>query len=363
MVPCEGSQPRACEPTDGPEAEDAAITNAELARLQARVAEAARRWSPGVRVESFRPVSGGSSSLTFSASLADDAGTQACFIKVAPPGLEPVANRDVLRQAALLRLLAVTGAVPVPGVLFSDTGSPPAEPPFFVAAAVAGECVEPLVDADAILPEAGDLAARTFAAANLLARLHSQDPEPARRVTEYGVQAADLEFEVHRWERVFAKAEPDLADAARICAEKLRARVPSALEPVIIHGDFRLGNLICAGPAVRAVLDWEIWSIADPRIDLGWFLMTLSPAGLPSAVRQSVPGLPSPAEVLAEYESARSMTIRDLPWFGALSGFRAAAAMSLNVKHNRRRPQPDPRIERYAARLPQFISVATDLLD
>jgi hypothetical protein len=52
-----------------------------------------------------------------------------------------------------------------------------------------------------------------------------------------------------------------------------------------------------------------------------------------------------------------------MTWFDALSRFRAAAAMSLNVKHNRRRTVPEPRIERYAEILPRFLTVATSLLE
>ena len=67
------------------------------------------------------------------------------MVKVAPPGLPPVLNRDVLRQARVIRALHGT-AVPVPDVLWEDAGDPPDVPPLFVMAFVEGASLEPLFD-------------------------------------------------------------------------------------------------------------------------------------------------------------------------------------------------------------------------
>src|SRR5919106_6935792 len=86
------------------------------------------RW-PGAAITRLEPLHGGVSSLTFAAFLTDagDADRRV-VVKVAPPGLAPVRNRDVLRQARLLRALAGLDGFPVPAVLFEDTGDPPAVP-------------------------------------------------------------------------------------------------------------------------------------------------------------------------------------------------------------------------------------------
>jgi aminoglycoside phosphotransferase (APT) family kinase protein len=262
-----------------------------------------------------------------------------------------------------MRLLAEEGTVPVPSVLFTDPGEPPEVPPFFVSEAVSGDCVEPLIDEGSELPPSAVLTARTAAAVRTLARLHEVDPRKAGSLPAAGAPSADLKGEVDRWARIFATVDGALAEAGRRCADGLRSHVPDAMPATIVHGDFRLGNLICMQSEVRAVLDWEIWSVSDPRIDLSWLLMTLSPEGLPSAVRDSAPGLPTPEDMLAGYQRARGVVLGDMTWFDALSRFRAAAAMSLNVKHNRRRTVPEPRIERYAEILPRFLTVATSLLE
>lgn len=340
-----------------------------------RIALAAQRWSPGATVQSSDAVTKGSSGLTYSVLLADGIGQPVpAYVKVAPPGLPPVANRDVLRQAAVIEELHQEGSVPVARVLFEDAGSPPDIPPFFVTAAVTGSCLEPLID-EGPLPAAAVLMARSTNAAQVLARLHRFDPASLRsRDLGNSVEFADLLGEVDRWARVFATLQRRGADAAagtadialmrqaESCAERLRASVPQPLTSVVVHGDFRLGNLVCDDSEVRAILDWEIWSLTDPRIDVAWFLMTLSPDGLPSAIRAEAPGLLGSDAAIAVYEEATGAHLTDLNWFAALSRFRSAAAMLLNIKHNRRRPEPNPRIESYAPRLPSFLSIAADFL-
>src|ERR1700712_1687231 len=83
---------------------------------------------------------GGASSLTYAARTGS--GTRV-VVKVAPPGLEPVRNRDVLRQARVLAALAAVPDVAVPAVLGTDAGSPPEIPPLFVMSYVEGESYEP----------------------------------------------------------------------------------------------------------------------------------------------------------------------------------------------------------------------------
>src|SRR6516225_2564329 len=96
-----------------------------------------RRRLAAAGITDVAPLAGGASSLTFCA----ERGGRAVVIKVAPPGVEPVAHRDVLRQARVIKALAAT-AVPVPAVLWEDPGNPP----LFVMSHVDGECVEPLFD-------------------------------------------------------------------------------------------------------------------------------------------------------------------------------------------------------------------------
>jgi aminoglycoside phosphotransferase (APT) family kinase protein len=226
--------------------------------------ELERRLAP-LGVRDLRPLAGGASSLTYTAT----AGERRVVVKVAPAGVPPVRNRDVLRQARLLRALTGT-AVPVPDVLWEDTGAPPDVPPLFVMSFVAGSSPEPLFDLDDA-DETAEVAARMQNAARLLADLHALAPATIGLGTEPVVTPGE---EVERWCRLLATVDAPAWDDV---AAALRAAEPPALAPAVVHGDFRLGNMLATGARINAVIDWELWTIGDPRVDVGWFLVNADP--------------------------------------------------------------------------------------
>jgi len=79
--------------------------------------------------------------------------------------------------------------------------------------------------------------------------------------------------EVHRWCATLQTVDAALVPGWPDVRDALLHGVPPAMGPCVVHGDFRLGNLLCVGARINAVIDWEIWSIGDPRIDAGWFLI------------------------------------------------------------------------------------------
>src|SRR5256714_14120148 len=120
----------------------------DLDDLTRRATAAAQEWAPGCTIVDVQTLSGGTSSLTFTARV--DGGppdVARIVLKVAPPGLDPVRNRDVARQARLMRALAGAPGVRVPAVYFEDHGAPPEVPPFHAMNIVPGECLEPILTA------------------------------------------------------------------------------------------------------------------------------------------------------------------------------------------------------------------------
>lgn len=288
-----------------------------LAQLRDRVGQRVTGWRPGARVLGVSPLTGGTSSLTFLVDLAGvAAGESPVVLKVAPPGLVPVRNRDVLRQARLQK--AVQEAAPkagrplAPDVLFADPGQPPDVPPFMAMNLVPGECVEPVLSDDAERPAPGLVRARFFDAVQVLAQLHGIVPVTVGLGDEPAVGLAD---EVDRWTRAFATLPADMAGDYQRAAKALRASVPAPLPPTVNHGDFRLGNTLCAGTRINAVIDWEIWSVGDPRIDLAWLTFFTDDAGHPAVAPGTVAGTPTAREVVRAYEEALSQPMPELGWF------------------------------------------------
>lgn len=179
--------------------------------------------------------------------------------------------RAIRTQRAALQ--AVAGRVPAPAVLWHDDGEDnPFGRPFLVMQRVAGDV--PAMWRDVAEPDRSALAE---AAVDTLAALHRVDPG------ELGATASDpptgLAFYARRLER-FAPLPAVLRGALWWLGRHEPAAVPS----VLVHGDFRMGNLLVGDGRLRAVLDWEMAGPGDALADLAWcFLPVWETAGVDEA--------------------------------------------------------------------------------
>jgi aminoglycoside phosphotransferase (APT) family kinase protein len=278
---------------------------------------------------------GGSSSITYRAEVTGGPVSKV-VIKVAPAGLEPTKNRDVLRQARLQRALQGTG-VPCPLVLAEHPGAPPEVPPFYVMAFEEGDCVEPSVLPEGQQLPAGEVRARELDVARIGGRLHSLDPVTLGLGDEPEVTP---EQELDRWASSLEACDGDIRAGHDEIRDALRASVPAPDQTRLIHGDFRLGNTLSAGDRVVSVIDWEIWARSDPRVDVAWILMMCNPD--PELGRRIADGMPSDDELIATYEEASGIVLKDLHWFSALVRYKQAAISALIIRNARRRNEASP---------------------
>ncbi|EWT07783.1 phosphotransferase [Intrasporangium chromatireducens Q5-1] len=311
--------------------------------LLARLTTAAdRRW-PGAQVCGLRRFPGGVSSLTYATKLVRPGQSDMqVVVKVAPVGLEPVKNRDVLRQARVIRLLGGQDGIRVPGVLLEDHGAPP----LFVMELVAGDSYEPLLDVteDPPAPDVVDTRARS--AARMLARMQNITP------AQLGVgdePVTSIQEELDRWARLFSTVDDDICPGHAELHARLTATRPDPVEPTLLHGDYRLANMLFDGSELTAIIDWEIWSTGDPRSDLAWLLMHTDPAHYFRHRRgprdlAAGSGMPPAHVLLDEYLSLRPGHVPDLGWFLASCHYKTASTIAVFVKRNRRLADPDPLI-------------------
>jgi aminoglycoside phosphotransferase (APT) family kinase protein len=339
------------------------VTDDALRELPERVRGAARRRWPGADLGELDPLPGGISSLTYAAALSGAGEADGrVVVKVAPPGLAPVRNRDVLRQARVMAAVHRAPGVLVPEVLLTDDGSPP----FFVMAFVPGEAYEPKWDLSDAPPAPAVVGARARAAARMLARLQAVEPSAV------GIDDPPLSLseEIERWAALFATAGEDLRVHEPELREALSAHIPAATAPRILHGDYRLGNMQFDGERLAAIIDWEIWSVGDPRLDLAWLMAFADPVQQRVAHRDApnqaaADAMPSGAQLLAEYmgEAGLDAEPPDLVWFVAFCYYKLGAAMSVLAKRNRREPDPDPGLELAARTLAPMLARGVELLD
>jgi aminoglycoside phosphotransferase (APT) family kinase protein len=332
---------------------------ADLGDVQRRAAQIAASAWPGATVTELHPLPGGTSSLTYLATIAGGPHDSA-VVKMAPPGLEPVRNRDVLRQAKILHALGQVPAVKVPDVYGVDPGAPVDVPPMFLMQFAEGESFEPLLaPRDAPRPTEAEIESRAHQAIEMLAAMHRQAPEQIGITDEPEISLTD---EVSRWATAFAScplSEQTTALEQR-CHAALIERLPAPMPAAILHGDWRLGNMQCSGTDVHAVIDWEIWSLGDPRIDLAWMLLMSDPDH-PSA-EPSGGYVTAPKQLLEWYEQAAGAPIANIDWAQALVRYKQAAASALLVKNALKRGESGALVDRMAAGIDGLLAWALTYL-
>jgi streptomycin 6-kinase len=315
-----------------------------VTELAKRVGERLSALHLGESVGELVPLPGGHSGLTY----AVDVGPARYVVKASVASERPVGRNDMLRQARVLRALQGTD-VPVPGLATLDESAPG----WFAMEYVPGDAVEPVLDEHELPGEL--LRARMLDLAAVLARLHRLD------ATALADVPLDTAAELERWSRTMHAVPEDLRVGGAELMERLGADVPAAMAPCLVHGDFRLGNALCQGPQVRAVIDWEIWSLGDPRADLAWFLLFTDHRRFPQ-LGSPVPGLPTERELLDVYLGGATVPL-DLDWFRALSRAKMAAIMGHNLGRHRSGRRHDPDQERLPPTIAAMIRAGHHILD
>lgn len=164
-----------------------------------------------------------------------------------------------------------------------------------------------------------------------LARLHAFDPT-AIGLGDYGKPGNYFERQVGRWTKQYRASEIEPNAAMDRLIEFLPATLPGQGPTRIVHGDFRLDNLIMAEASaeVRAVLDWELSTLGDPMADfsymlIGWVLPATERNGLAGADLKAL-GIPTMQETVERYGvKTGSGAPQNLDWLLAYNLFRLAA--------------------------------------
>jgi aminoglycoside phosphotransferase (APT) family kinase protein len=200
-------------------------------------------------------------------------GPERFVLRRPPRGPLPPSTHDVLREAWLLAALRPAG-VRVPEVLATCEDAGLIGAPFYVMDFVDGHVLT------SALPPALDAAdARARIGEELvdaLVELHAVDLERSG-LSGFGKIGGYLERQVRRFRGLLElNATRPLPELERV-ADWLAAGVPDTPVTTVVHGDYRLGNLMFARhapPRLVAVLDWEMAALGDPLADLGYLMAT-----------------------------------------------------------------------------------------
>ena len=257
-------------------------------------AAVARVLAPGlgdVDIQNLRELTGGASRATWAFDAVTATGARALILRVGPPD-EIHAGMEL--EAAALSRAAAAGA-PVPRVLAASNSPEALGNPFLVCDFVPGETIvrkiQRTLDDDGRAPLLGQCA-------EALAAIHRADPT--------GIELS-REDQLSSWRRELDEIGDTTATFEWAFRWLARNQPSDAGDAVLVHGDFRMGNLIVDGSRLAAVLDWELTHLGSRAEDLAWFCIRAWRFGAPRTLDAG--GLGSIEDFLTAYEHSSGITL------------------------------------------------------
>ncbi len=272
-----------------------------------------------------KAIGDGHSNLTF---LVSDGSTGVVVRRPPPPPIPPGAN-DMLREATLLKALRDTG-VPVPRVLAVAEEGEVLDVPFYVMSFAAGPVVTTRTPAP--LDSVHQRRSIGYSMIDTLADLHEVDWRAVgleRMGRPEGFNARHLQ----RMRRLVADDEGNPPAEFADVDSWLEANTPPESGASLIHCDFRIGNVVLAPDTpgrIAAVLDWELATIGDPLLDVGYLMATIPEPGRPMnptaelSAAMLEDGYPSKDELAQRYCARTGRDLGNLAWYTTLSLWKLA---------------------------------------
>jgi aminoglycoside phosphotransferase (APT) family kinase protein len=268
-------------------------------------------------------VQGGRSNLTYI--VTDGAGRW--VVRRPPLGHVLPTAHDMAREFRVISGLHGT-AVPVPGtvVLCQDTDVLGAQ--FYVMEFVEGTPYR----SDKQLAALGPARTRSIADAlvDTLVDLHAVDPAAAG-LGDFGRPEGFLERQLRRWKKQLDGSRSRDLPGVDTLHDRLAAKLPVSGPPSIVHGDYRLDNVLVDGDdRITAVLDWEMSTLGDPLTDVALLVAYAERDKVSLQMvsnASSAPGYPSTDEVVARYAERSGRDVSALNWYVSFAFFKLAVIL------------------------------------
>ena len=266
-------------------------------------------------------IAGGRSNLTYR--ISD--GARSWVVRRPPLGHVLATAHDMGREYQVITALRDTD-VPVPLTYALCADPDVLGAPFYVMENVDGIPYRTAEQLTALGPARTRLIAERMV--DTLAQLHAVVPAEVG-LEEFGRPEGFLARQVRRWKRQLDASRSRSIAGIDELYERLAAAPPDGGAPAIVHGDYRLDNvLVGADDKVAAVVDWEMATLGDPLTDVGLLLVyqrlgRLSDGPLASAA----PGYPTEDEVIARYAEHSGRDLSDLGFYLALGSFKLAVVV------------------------------------
>ena len=292
------------------------VKGIELEKVTAWLCERLPDLTPPLE---FSLIAGGHSNLTFR--FVDRNG--AAFVLRRPPlGHVLESAHDMSREHRIVSALcdSLVPVAPTHG-LCNDVEVNDA--PFYVMGFVEGPVLHDDSFARKLLPaERRTLGLNVI---DVLVKLHDIDPDDVG-LGELGRKEAYLARQLKRWNKQWAASKtheiPEMEETSRL----LHQEMPQQIGATIVHGDYRLGNMIVGDGKIQALLDWELCTLGDPLADVGYLLNNwVEPGeGIEDVVPTAAGGFPGRREISEQYEAATGRSLAGISYYQAFSHWRLA---------------------------------------
>ena len=269
------------------------------------------------------------------------AGSRLLVLRRPPLGHVLPTAHDMSREFRVLSALADT-PVPVAPLVAACTDDEVIGAPFYVMEYVPGVVLRTRADTRELTEaQAADL---SRCLADMMAAIHGVDAA-AVGLGDLGRGAGYLRRQLDRWQRQWElSATREMPGYAQL-VERLTAALPAEGDVTLVHGDFRLDNVLVTlspRPRITAVVDWEMATLGDPLADLGLTLVYwtedgeegwLTPAGAPAGSRgvstdaTASPGFWTRAEFAAEYARLTGRDVSRIGYYVAFGYFKLAVVL------------------------------------
>lgn len=313
-----------------------------------------------------RMIGDGHSNITY---LLSRTGADVVLRRPPRPPLPPSAH-DVVREARLLQALE-GHAVRTPRVLLLHEEDDVLGVPFYVMEQVHGDVIGAELPARLGAPGARDAIVDELVDA--LVELHAVDWQAAGLDWFGKGDGRYLERQLRRftglWEHNRTRELPEVDELLAWLTEHR----PEQRESTLVHGDYRLGNVMfgagAAGerPHLAAIFDWELATIGDPLADVGYLTANYAAAGIdsgPLAAMSSVtaePGFPSRQEIVDRYAARSGRDVGDVRWHQVLAGWKACVFLEGSYKRHLGGAGDDPVFASFGEMVPAIARYSLEI--
>lgn len=271
----------------------------------------------------FAMITGGHSNLTYAVT---DARGQRFVLRRPPLGAVLATAHDMGREHRIISAVAHTD-VPVPRALALCDDPSVNDAPFYVMDFVDGHVLEEPENVDRVIPAPEIRERLSESVIDGLAALHTADVD-AIGLGDLARREAYLDRQLKRWRGQWEKSKTRELAAMEDVYEALVARKPEQRYTGIVHGDYRLGNMLArADGTLAAVLDWELCTLGDVLADLGYLLNNWAEPGEPALrmMPTAAGGFLSREAMVARYAAKTGFEISAIEYYQAFQYWRLAA--------------------------------------